>query len=403
MEKFGTKIDLLPNLYLNEDGTFDLERALNLCGKVAGVCYDEEGFKHIENEPVEKTNKRIEMTLNNGHHSVYDHPGIIFNFQSIPKILAMILNNEHQYTTSEKSARYTKVVRTENSIITPKEEELYNKWLEIFKIEIKNKYGNFHNEAKIRTLSQENARYMVTVFMPTQMIYSTSLRQINLIYAWFKKYIEENRFSVDSFSINLSQAMQEFVSEIEKLNVLVEKLYENNKSRSVSLFEENIPRYSEFFYENGYATQYKGTFAHLAQAQRHRTIDYCMKRLDEKEYFIPPIIERNQELSTEWFKDINSIGSVSPQGELVLINESAPNYKFLLLKWMERLCTGAQLEINNQEKRTLQKCREELKRLGSPAAEELELYSKGARCTFPNYKCTRPCGFPEGITLTRNI
>lgn len=67
------------------------------------------------------------MTLNNGHHSVYDHINLSFNLQNIPKILAMVLNNEHQYTTSEKSVRYTSVVRQVGSIITDDEEKLYNK------------------------------------------------------------------------------------------------------------------------------------------------------------------------------------------------------------------------------------------------------------------------------------
>ena len=70
------------------------------------------------------------MTLNNGHHSVYDHTYINFNIQNIPKILAMVLNNEKQYTTSEKSARYTKITPGENSVITKEEVDLYNKWLE---------------------------------------------------------------------------------------------------------------------------------------------------------------------------------------------------------------------------------------------------------------------------------
>ena len=127
------KIDILPNQkYITYDGKFDKDKALNLSGKIAGVCYDKEGFSHLENESIEKTNRRINMTLNNGHHSVYDHITINFNVQNIPKILAMIINNEKEYTTSEKSARYTPVVRNENSIITETEERLYNKWIEIF-------------------------------------------------------------------------------------------------------------------------------------------------------------------------------------------------------------------------------------------------------------------------------
>jgi thymidylate synthase ThyX len=134
MERTKIKIDILPNQFLKSDGKFDMDKAMLLCGKVAGVCYDEEGFSHLENEPIEKTMHRVDMTLKNGHHSVYDHVMINFNLQNLPKILAMVLNNEHQYTTSEKSARFTPVVRQEGSIITVEEEKLYNKWLDIFKM-----------------------------------------------------------------------------------------------------------------------------------------------------------------------------------------------------------------------------------------------------------------------------
>ena len=73
------------------------------------------------------------MTLGNGHHSVYDHVAISFDLKNVPKILAMVINNEHQYTTSEKSARYTKVVK-DDTIISSREEELYNKWIEILSL-----------------------------------------------------------------------------------------------------------------------------------------------------------------------------------------------------------------------------------------------------------------------------
>ena len=152
MEQKRIKVGILPNQFLKSNGTFDKEEAIKLSGKIAGVCYDEEGFAHLETEPEEKTMRRVNMTLNNGHHSVYDHILISFNLQNLPKILAMVLNNEHQYTTSEKSARYTPVVRQEGSIITEDEERLYNKWIEIFKIKIKSQYGDIYNDAKIQKI-----------------------------------------------------------------------------------------------------------------------------------------------------------------------------------------------------------------------------------------------------------
>ena len=40
----------------------------------------------------------------------------------------MVINNEHEYNTSEKSARYTPIIiGDESSFVTSKEVELYNK------------------------------------------------------------------------------------------------------------------------------------------------------------------------------------------------------------------------------------------------------------------------------------
>ena len=374
MEQTKIKVGILPNQFLKSDGTFDKDEAIKLSGKIAGVCYDKEGFAHLENEPEEKTMRRVDMTLNNGHHSVYDHILINFNLQNLPKILAMVLNNEHQYTTSEKSARYTPVVRKEGSIITEDEETLYNKWIDIFKIKIKSQYGNIYNDAKIQKLAQENARYLVTVFMPTQMIYSTSLRQINYIASWMQNYIE---------------------------NVLEEGLLKNEKYRSLSLFGKDLDKKEEHF-GDVYSTLYKGSFAQLAQAHRHRTLDYQMEMLNEKEYFVPPIIADDQMLVDEWLGDMQIVRGVNPQGELVKISEVG-KYEDFILKCKERLCSAAQLEIMQQTRETLLKYKKALEKSNSPLAKDIEKYSHGARCTFPDFNCSSDCKFGEGKTLVRKI
>ena len=402
MKKTNIKIDILPNCqYLNEDGTFNKDEAIKLSGKIAGVCYDKEGFDHLMHEDEKKTIKRANMTLNNGHHSVFGHVNLSLNLQGVPKILAMTLNNEHEYTTSEKSGRYTPVIRTEGSIITEKEEELYNKWVEIFKIKIKNEYGNVFNDFKIQTLAQENARSLVSVFMPTTLIYTTSLRQINYIASWMEKYIKENCESKDKFKSDLSSSMEGFLSELDKLNILIPGLMTNDKNRSFSLFGSNLDKKKDYF-GDVYSTNYKMSFAGLAQAQRHRTLDYKIERTDEKEYFVPPILENDPVLVNEWLHDIESVKDVIPNGELVLVNENG-NYENFILKCQERLCTAAQLEIMRQTRDTLLKYRDALKESESPLYDDIEKYTHGARCTFPNYKCSKPCGFKEGITLTRKI
>lgn len=400
MENMEIKVGILPNQFLKSDGSFNKEEAIKLSGKIAGVCYDKEGFSHLENEPKEKTMRRVDMTLNNGHHSVYDHIMISFNIQNIPKILAMVLNNEHQYTTSEKSARYTPVVRQEGSIITEAEEKLYNKWIDIFKVKIKDQYGNIYGDSKIQKLAQENARYLVTVFMPTQMIYSTSLRQINYIASWMKKYIDNHDLN-NKFERKLAGSMKDFFNKLLAVNVLEEGLMNNEKHRSLSLFGNDLEKHKEYF-GDVYSTVYKGSFAELAQAHRHRTLDYQIELLDEKEYFIPPIITDDKTLVDEWLADMNTVKNINPQGELVRIKEMG-KYDDFILKCKERLCSAAQLEIMRQTRETLLKYKKALEESNNPLAEDIKKYSNGARCTFPDFDCASDCKFAEGKTLARRI
>ena len=400
MEKMGIKVSILPNYFLKLNGTFNKQEAIKLSGKIAGICYNKDGYSHLTNEPEERTFNRVNNTLNNGHHSVYDHIMINFNIQNLPKILAMVLNNENQYTTSEKSARYTQIVRKNNSLITYEEEKLYNKWVEIFKRKIKQEYGNIFSEGKIRTLAQENARYLVTVFMPTEMIYSTTLRQINYIASWMQKYID-NVDKNNEFDQKLAAAMEEFIKCLLNLNVLEEGLMKNEKSRSISLFGTELDKKQEFFGEV-YSTIYDGSFAEYAQAQRHRTLDYELEILEDKKFFIPPIIFDEPTLVDEWSCDMQIVRNVNPQGELVRIHEMG-TYDNFILKCYDRLCSGVQLEIMKQTRDTLLKYKEALEQANSPLLTDIEKYTHGARCTFPNFQCSRDCKFKDGKTLVRKI
>ena len=395
MEKM--KITILPNYFLNDNGKFNLKSALDLCGKIAGVCYDKEGFEHLTKEAQEKTDKRIKNTLGNGHHSVYDHLMINFNLKGIPKILAMVLNNEHEYTTSEKSGRYTDVTY-KNSSLTEKEVNLYTKWIEKFKVLIKNEYPEF-SDFKVKTLAQENARYLVTVFMPTEMIYSTTLRQINYIASFLNRYINGHINSNDYLEKNLAISMQEFVNKLNDLNVLEERLMQNDKDRSISLFGNNLNKREDIF-SHIYSCNYEISYVGLAQAQRHRTIYYQMERMENKKYFVPPIL-KNENLKNEWLEDIMSVADVVPQGELVLVNETG-TYDNFILKTKERLCTAAQLEVMRSTRDTLLKYKGVLEQNNNYLKDDIKKYIKGARCTF-GFNCTQKCNFKKGITLEREI
>ena len=112
------------------------EEAILFSGKSAGICYMPDTIETLFNESDEKSMKRAKNTLKSGHHSVFDHVTYNLSLNNIPKILAIILNNEGIYTTSEKSARYTKMQAS------PKEKELYEKWIEIYQKEIQKAINN---------------------------------------------------------------------------------------------------------------------------------------------------------------------------------------------------------------------------------------------------------------------
>ena len=52
---------------------------------------------------------------------------------------------------------------------------------------------------------------------------------------------------------------------------------------------------------------------------------------------------------------------------------------------------------------TLLKYKSALEEQGHPLASDIQKYSHGARCTFPDFDCKSDCKFPEGKRLIRKI
>ena len=363
------------------------EEALDFSGKSAGICYLPDTLETLFAEPAEKTERRVKGNLQSGHHSVFGHATYNLTLEGIPKILAMILNNEKIYTTSEKSARYTKM--------EPSKEEkvLYEKWIDIYKEVISKECPNF-DEKKVQKLAQENARYLISVFTPaTIMEYTVSFEQLNFIISWFEDYISDE--SETRFSTQLKTVMKQFLNELPDLKV--EKLNPRIKGTKLSLFAKRDRK--EEFGEN-YCTTYLASFAQLAQAQRHRTLSYEMSVLDKPEYYVPKII-KGTDLEEEWLKDISSLEDYYPQGMLVKVNERGTVENFVL-KCTERLCGAAQLEIMEQTRITMDKYMNAVKD-DVVIKNYLLPYSKGARCTFPGWKCNSPCIFGGKNAMTRKI
>lgn len=364
------------------------EEALDFSGKSAGICYLPDTVETLFAESPEKTQRRVNGNIKSGHHSVFGHPTYNLCFEGIPKILAMILNNEKIYNTSEKSARYTHM--------TPSAQEntLYEKWIHIFEDVISSKYSEFDSK-RILKLAQENARYLISVFTPaTVMEYTVNFGQLNYIINWAKDYI--NNADDSAFSLKLKDVFREFLDAMPDLEV--DGLDSRMKNRSFSLFSTRPNRYEEF--GENYCTSYLASFAQLAQAQRHRTLSYEMSLLDTLEYYIPPII-RGTDLENSWLEDISSLSQYFPQGMLVKVNERGTIENFVL-KCTERLCGSAQLEIMEQTSEIMNKYL-------AATVDKTELhdyllpYSKGARCTFPGWKCNSPCIFGGKNAMNRLI
>ena len=104
----------------------------------------------------------------------------------------------------------------------------------------------------------------------------------------------------------------------------------------------------------------------------------------------------------EWLKDIKSLGAKYPQGMLVKINERGTAENFVL-KCKERVCGCAQLEIMDQTFEIMQKYLNNTKDSNEEIYNYLLPYSKGARCTYPGFKCTAPCMWGAKNSLTRKI
>ena len=357
-------------------------------GSSAGVCYMPLDFKALKNEDIEKTFSRSDRTKGSGHHSVFGHSRITFDIENVPKLFAMLLNNEKVFDTSEKSARYT------NMELQGIEKYLYDKWLDKFIKIISAKYGHlsYFDDKRIKKLAMENARYFTSVMTPTSMRHSVSYQQLNYMCGWMQEFEHSDNLIYKM----LAPTASEFVQKMEDFGYLDKDLMNDGKNREFSLIGKRIRK--EQFGEC-YSVNYKGSFAMLAQAQRHRTLHYEMMLDENPEYFIPLILMDNPYLVEEWLDDMEKVEHLLPQGQLLNINERG-DYENLILKAKERLCTAAQLEVMRNTHYTIERM---IKNTDNEyVRKDLEKINTGARCTS-GFKCATPCAFKEGIDLSRLI
>ena len=370
-----------------------VEEALKFSGLEAGICYMPDSFEALQHEPEKRTLARVKGTVGSGHHSVSGHAVYNFEIEGVPKILAMLLNNEKEYTTSEKSGRYT-VMATEG-----KEKETYDKWVGIFTDLIAETYPSIDEKTR-RKLALENARYFISVFTPaTTMGYSIGLRQANYIIGFCEEM--SMRVTSDPFMKKLKPWLAEFAALVRGY-CNVDGL-RDNKGRKFSLFTERTRK--EYFGDT-YSVNYLGTFAQLAQAQRHRSLWYEMQipDLDDCAFYVPPIIgDNHMDLRGEYLHDMHSLKENYPQGMLVHINERGTSEAFMM-KCCERLCGAAQLEICTQTAATLKRYISNAVLNDYPDVFlELSKYQHKTKCQLGFQSCNRPCPLGPAHVFDRLI
>ena len=453
------------------DATSDEMKVLS--GKAAGVCYMPDDYFENGVQDEEKARKRAEMTSKSGHHSVFDHGHLTFVIKT-NKMMAMILNSLGVYTTSEKSARYTKMQPE-----TELELQLYNKWKAKIQELILAKYPDTDDDVlntrmrkalniddksekvvkdgkllvnNIRLadeiletnkksdtlpsmkLAMENARYMISVFTPTTMMYTISYRQLCLTINYLHNLVINLEHSNEDFDKKLLPYVKELEKEFR--DIVGNEAINDNKNQHIRFLEgqhlgdvvkdkEGKDKFIPFkdattrFIEkstvigDSYTVVYNGSLAMLAQAQRHRTLRYTMY-LNKKalnKYYVPPIVE-DAGLEEDWLKDIESVAYCIPQGTMVRITEQGL-FEDFALKCKERMCGRAQLEIMkstawlvnlfsaNSDK--LCYANRELLNNITIEVDGSKMKEACARCQFKDFKCTEGCQWGAKNALSRLI
>lgn len=376
-----------------------------LSGKFGGTCYAKEGYATIRTQPEEKALRRAEGTAKRGHHSVFQH-GIVNMEIVCPKIIAMLLNSIGVSNTSEKSARYTQMTPE-----TPKEREFYQKWHDIIYQEIVSRYEERFTENEIDKLAYENARYMISVFCETSMVYSLPFRNIFYVMDWIKR-MRQNLAQMDGgFNQRLYQELG-FLQE-GFLGVVGKESFHDNKNEYFRFLpvqatgeydDDNVEYYGDV-----YTAKFLASFAQVAQEQRHRTtrvkINFSGKNPAEFGFFVPPIL-KGTEYEEQWLADIESIGEVYPQGMLVSVTEQGI-FEDFALKCKERMCGRAQLEIMQVSRQLLERFVANKNQLSSANRKRLEKMTEDgkpcARCGYADFFCQEGCTWGKKEAMERLI
>jgi len=369
----------------------DTQEAKRWVQNHARICYTEKTWDELVGEGFKEG--LVASLISRGHHSPFDHFNLSFYLEGPAKMLAMVLNNQGVYTTSEKSARYT-VMK-----VPERQKQLYEKWDKEFLGEIstrfpENKFPTLYKrggdgKTPAEKLAQENARYMTSVFTPTQMSHTVSWRQMNILYHGLKDFISSNESSSDEFSARLANSMKGFTEAPEIKKWVIEEAQVRMKGGIPLRLVK--PNGEETFTENVYSVNYLASFASLAQLHRHRlatcTISYGQQKGASLGFYVPRLIEASGK-EGEWISDLRKVSETDfSQAQLLSVNERGMR-EYLPAKAEERECGLAQLETARVVGHVLERYSKNVSSMGelrSPIC--LKDGCKKGGCTFGAKNC----------------
>lgn len=416
-----------------------------ISGKAAAICYQEKEYDFISMTDRQSALNRSKRNAESGHYSVYEHGHITFSIGT-NKMMAIILNSLELYSTSEKSARYTTMTGG-----TELEQELYDKWRRIFNDLIAPYYKDLYTESQIDKLAKENARYMLSVFTNTKMVYTVPFNRAILMCGWLDELSKNISLAIQKefhpisvhkeFYENIALSCQGLAGLIRDAIGITEtdNILFDHKKIGIELFSVLTPLYKlggiidkdrylsngydkdftdkQQFYGDVYISKYKASFAEFAQAERHRTLTYHISIPDKLEPYVPNII-RNSRYEIEWRTDFNRLleQGIVPQCTLIDITEEG-RFENFYLKCKERLCSRAQLEIMTTTRDQVVQFAKYSANLSPDNKMMLDnMIKKGAnyskpetiivesRCRFRDYICKEPCSVAgDNMNYYRNV
>lgn len=397
-----------------------------LGGKMAGICYMPDDYLSEGIQDEEESLKRATGNKKSGHYSVFEHGSISFILET-NKMMAMILNSLGVYATSEKSGRYT-VMKASSEL----EQKLYDKWTYLFSKIIDGYYSfaaedNFLNLTKscikdhrsVIKLARENARYMLSIFTPTTMAYTVSYKQALMIPQWLNNLadISESKYRTTTDTMFYHQlsldckVLAMLISDAIKANSK-ELVLHDHKSQSIRFIQfGELPKE---VISDSYTLRYKASLACVAQLQRHRSIRYRINidNIINNPIYVPDIIlgtpyEKIWRNDQQLLKD----NGIVTQATCVDVAEQGIVEDFYL-KCLERLCSRAQLEIQNNTIDSLYKFSENHRNLSDDNTllitrflkfnDDDKTYEAVPRCCNERYTCKEPCKYGKD-GLNRNI